>query len=205
MGVYWQSMSSQAAALQDSCADCQAPPQPAEFCAIEEEDWRKPYIDFIQHRRLPSDRQATLKIQNKATRFFIHEGVLYRRSYGNVVLQYMSDREALEVMTRSHDAEHQGMRKLFLQLYEGGFYWPTMKSDTAEHVRKCLNCQTHGNMIQAPHTLLRNIVTPYPFHSWGLGLTGPINPMSSKRHKYIITATECASKWVEAIPLKDYT
>ncbi|XP_026417033.1 protein NYNRIN-like [Papaver somniferum] len=28
--------------------------------------------------------------------------------------------------------------------------------------------------------------------------------MSSKRHKYIITATKYASKWVEAIPLKDY-
>ncbi|XP_026452048.1 uncharacterized protein LOC113352446 [Papaver somniferum] len=28
--------------------------------------------------------------------------------------------------------------------------------------------------------------------------------MSSKRHKYIITVTEYASKWVEAIPPKDY-
>ncbi|XP_026417032.1 uncharacterized protein LOC113312496 [Papaver somniferum] len=129
-------MSAQEEALQDSCTDCQASPQPAEVCAIEKADWKQPYVDFIQHRRLPRDRQAALKIQKKATRFFIHEGVLYRRSYGNAALRCLADREAVEVMTRSHDAEHQGMQKLFLQLYEGGFYWPTMESDTAKHVRK---------------------------------------------------------------------
>ncbi|XP_026452101.1 protein NYNRIN-like [Papaver somniferum] len=45
------------------------------------------------------------------------------------------------------------------------------------------------------------MVTPWPFHNWALG---KINPMYSKRHKYIITATEYTTKWVEAIPLKDY-
>ncbi|XP_026443639.1 protein NYNRIN-like [Papaver somniferum] len=204
MGVYCPSMSAQASALQDNCADCQAPPQPAEVCTVEEIDWRRPYIDFIQHKRLPSDRQAALKIQKKAARFFIYEGVLYRRSYSNAALRCLSEHEAVEVMTRSHDAEHQGRRKLFLQLYEGGFYWKTIENDTAEHVRKLLHCQTHGNLIQAPHTLLHNIVTPWPFHSWGLDLIGTINRLSSKRHKYIITAMKYASKWVETIPLKDY-
>ncbi|XP_026410482.1 uncharacterized protein LOC113305681 [Papaver somniferum] len=132
-GVYWLSMSVQAAALQDSCADCQAPPQLSEVCTADGVDWRQPYVDFIQNGKLPSDRQASLKIQNKAARFFMHEGILYRRSYSNAMLRCLSDEEAAEVMTRSHNAEHQGMRKLFLQLYEGGFYWTTMESDTAEH------------------------------------------------------------------------
>ncbi|XP_026384775.1 uncharacterized protein LOC113280351 [Papaver somniferum] len=34
-GVYWPSMSTQAASLQDSCVDCQSPPQPAEVCTAE--------------------------------------------------------------------------------------------------------------------------------------------------------------------------
>ncbi|XP_026450782.1 uncharacterized protein LOC113350893 [Papaver somniferum] len=87
MGVYWPSMSAQASALQDNCVDCQAPPQPAKVCTVEKTDWRQPYVDFIQHRRLPSDKQAALKIQKKAARFFIHEGVLYRISYGNAALR----------------------------------------------------------------------------------------------------------------------
>ncbi|XP_026416768.1 uncharacterized protein LOC113312228 [Papaver somniferum] len=171
-GVYWPSISAQAAALQDICAYCQAPPQPAEVCTVDRIDWRQPYMDFIQNGKLSSDRQAALKIQKKTARFFMHEGILYRRSYSNAMLRCLSDEEAAEVMTRSHNTEHQGMRKLFLQLYEGGFYWPTMESDTTEHL--------------------------------ALDIIGQINPMSSKRHKYIITATEYTTKWVEAIPLKDY-
>ncbi|XP_026459795.1 uncharacterized protein LOC113360504 [Papaver somniferum] len=100
-GVYWPSMSSQASALQDSCADCQAPPQPAEVCTIEEIYWRQPYFDFSQHGRLPSDRQAALKVQRKAAHFFIHEGVLYRRSYGNAALRCLSNKEAAEATNKT--------------------------------------------------------------------------------------------------------
>ncbi|XP_026410675.1 uncharacterized protein LOC113305901 [Papaver somniferum] len=99
-GVYWPSMSTQASALQDSCSDFQAPPQPAEVCTIKEVDWRQPYFDSIQHGKLPSERQETLKIQRKATRFFIHEGVLYRRSYGNAALRCLLNQEAAEATNK---------------------------------------------------------------------------------------------------------
>ncbi|XP_026378438.1 uncharacterized protein LOC113272859 [Papaver somniferum] len=168
-------MSAQAAALQDSCADFQAPPQPAEFCTVDRVDWRQPYMDFIQNGKLPSDRKTALRIQKKAARFFMHERIMYRRSYSNAVLRCLSAKKAAEVMNRSHNTEHQAMRKLFLQLYDGGFYWPTMESD--------INCQTHGNIIRNPHTLLHSMVTPWPFHGWDLDIIGKINPMSSKRHK----------------------
>eukprot|EP00253_Pinus_taeda_P024989 PITA_24989 len=41
-----------------------------------------------------------------------------------------------------------------------------------------------------------------PFEQWGLDIIGEINPPSSKQHKYILTATDYFTKWVEAIPLK---
>ncbi|XP_026410481.1 uncharacterized protein LOC113305680 [Papaver somniferum] len=40
---------------------------------------------------------------------------------------------------------------------------------------------------------------------WGLDIIGLINPTLSLRHKYIITATEYSTKWVEVIPLRDYS
>ena len=45
---------------------------------------------------------------------------------------------------------------------------------------------------------------PWPFHTWGLDLIGPINPPSNG-HIWILAATEHFSKWVEAIPLKKAT
>eukprot|EP00253_Pinus_taeda_P017778 PITA_17778 len=41
-----------------------------------------------------------------------------------------------------------------------------------------------------------------PFEQWGLDIIGEITPQSSKQHKYILTATDYFTKWVEAIPLK---
>ncbi|XP_026449035.1 uncharacterized protein K02A2.6-like [Papaver somniferum] len=80
-----------------------------------------------------------------------------------------------------------------------------MEFDTAEHVNKFQQCQSHRSFIHAPHTLLHSVVTHWPFHRWGLDIIGQINPTSSGRHKYIITATEYSSKWVEAITLRDYS
>eukprot|EP00253_Pinus_taeda_P004920 PITA_04920 len=41
-----------------------------------------------------------------------------------------------------------------------------------------------------------------PFEQWGLDIIVEITPNSSKQHKYILTATDYFTKWVEAIPLK---
>uniref|UniRef100_A0A2N9H1D0 Integrase catalytic domain-containing protein n=1 Tax=Fagus sylvatica TaxID=28930 RepID=A0A2N9H1D0_FAGSY len=49
-----------------------------------------------------------------------------------------------------------------------------------------------------------NMATPWPFHTWGLDLIGPINP-SSGGCIWILVATEYFTKWVEAIPLRKAT
>eukprot|EP00253_Pinus_taeda_P034803 PITA_34803 len=41
-----------------------------------------------------------------------------------------------------------------------------------------------------------------PFQQWGLDIIREITPNSSKQNKYILTATDYFTKWVEAIPLK---
>uniref|UniRef100_A0A2N9F794 RNA-directed DNA polymerase n=1 Tax=Fagus sylvatica TaxID=28930 RepID=A0A2N9F794_FAGSY len=53
-------------------------------------------------------------------------------------------------------------------------------------------------------TGLQNMTTPWPFHTWGLDLIGPINPASGGCI-WILVATEYFTKWVEAIPLRKAT
>ncbi|XP_028076746.1 protein NYNRIN-like [Camellia sinensis] len=57
------------------------------------------------------------------------------------------------------------------------------------------------NLIHAPAVELRNIKTPYPFHSWAFDLVGPIT-QQSKSHRWILVGTEVSTKWVEAIPMR---
>uniref|UniRef100_A0A2N9G8V4 RNA-directed DNA polymerase n=1 Tax=Fagus sylvatica TaxID=28930 RepID=A0A2N9G8V4_FAGSY len=52
-------------------------------------------------------------------------------------------------------------------------------------------------------TLFRK-ATPWPFHTWGLYLIGPINPASGG-YIWILVATEYFTKWVKAILLRKAT
>jgi hypothetical protein len=49
---------------------------------------------------------------------------------------------------------------------------------------------------------LQPIIVEQPFSQWGLDVVEPINPKSSKGHMYILTATNCFMKWIEAMTLK---
>jgi hypothetical protein len=46
------------------------------------------------------------------------------------------------------------------------------------------------------------VKTEAPFQQWGLDFIGEINPHSSAQHRWILTATDYFTKWVEAIPTR---
>ena len=55
--------------------------------------------------------------------------------------------------------------------------------------------------------LFRSILSPLqpitveaPFQQWGLDFIGEIHPASSTQHRWILTATNYFTKWIEAIP-----
>ena len=56
-------------------------------------------------------------------------------------------------------------------------------------------------MIHAPAKELIPFITFWPFQQWAFDLVGQIHPSSSHGHKFIITATDYFTKWVEAVPL----
>ncbi|KAH9294780.1 hypothetical protein KI387_038368, partial [Taxus chinensis] len=52
---------------------------------------------------------------------------------------------------------------------------------------------------------LQPIQVNQPFAQWGLDFIGMINPPSSTRHKWVMTATDYFTRWTEAIALKEST
>ncbi|OMO51233.1 hypothetical protein CCACVL1_29922, partial [Corchorus capsularis] len=51
---------------------------------------------------------------------------------------------------------------------------------------------------------LHSVTTLWPFHTWAFDLIGPINPLA-KGHIWVLIATECFTKSVEAVSLKKAT
>ena len=79
-----------------------------------------------------------------------------------------------------------------------------MKKDFKELVKTCHACQAFEDAIHTHPNVLQDMTTPWPFHTWGLDLIGPINAPSNG-HTWILTATKYFTKWVKAIPLKKAT
>ena len=97
--------------------------------------------------------------------------------------------------------EHQGKKKFYRCLLQMGYYWPAMKKDTTEFVKKCHSCQVQANLIHTHLQSLHSMVTPWPFHTWGLNLMGPVNP-PSREYIWILVAIDYFTKWVETVPLR---
>ena len=69
-------------------------------------------------------------------------------------------------------------------------------------MRKCQVCQTTARRQKKPSLPLQLVNIEKHFSQWGLEIIGEIVPHSSKQHRYILTATDYFTKWVEAVPLK---
>ena len=77
-----------------------------------------------------------------------------------------------------------------------------MFRDAFDFSRKCQECQRAGGRLKKAALPLHPLIIKVPFQQWGLDIVGPITPASSQQHKYILTATDYFTRWVEAIPLR---
>jgi hypothetical protein len=66
-------------------------------------------------------------------------------------------------------------------------------------------CQRFGNIQLAPAGVMNSIVKLWLFRGWGLDFIGEIHPESSKGYRFILVATDCFTKWTDAVPLRNMT
>eukprot|EP00253_Pinus_taeda_P016194 PITA_16194 len=123
----------------------------------------------------------------------------------SVLLRCLEKPEAQKVLQELHDGPAEGHFRADTtahKIIHAGYYWPTLFRDTHEYVRKCRSCQISSERQRKPAFPLQPVNIDQTFEQWGLDIIGEITPQSSKQHKYILTATDYFTKWVEAIPLK---
>jgi ribonuclease HI len=208
LGYFWPNMSAEAAEVQSQCPTCQFHHNNEEVCAtFVSNDWRTPFLEYLLEGILPSNPKDVYRLKRLALRYFVEGGTFFRKGFHGEPLRCLGLSESQMVMKETHAGEcgeHQGKKRLYQCLLTLGYYWPTMKKDAADFVKTCHTCQVQANLIHTHPTSLQNMATPWPFHTWGLDLIGPINPASGG-YIWILVATEYFTKWVEAIPLRKAT
>ena len=130
---------------------------------------------------------------------------LYRRLYDGIHLLCVTAKEAQKIIKEVHESSygpHMNVHMLSRKIMRQGYYRTTMEADYAAHVRKCHQCQVHGDLKHKPPMPLHTMTSPWPFSTWGIDIIGKIHPTTSNGHEFILVAIDYFTKWVEAASYK---
>ena len=92
---------------------------------------------------------------------------------------------------------HPGGRTLSHRAHTQGYYWPTMKSNAADYVKKCDPFQRMSPILKSLIQDLVSITSLWSFYQWGIDVVGPL-PTAPAQKKLLLVATDYFSKWIEA-------
>ncbi|XP_057425850.1 uncharacterized protein LOC130719235 [Lotus japonicus] len=172
-----------------------------------DDDWRTPIVKNLTTGWLPPDKSEAMKLTRNASWYTLVNGDLFKRGFSTPLLKCLSKERAEYVLAEIHEGScghHPGGRSLARKVLRAGYYWPTLEKDAADHVKRCDPCQKHADHRLAPPERLSTMVSPWPFHQWGMDLLGPFTTAPGQL-KHLVVAVDYFTKWIEAEPLATIT
>jgi len=142
----------------------------------DEPEWAMEIINFLRNGLLLEDKVAPWKVKIKATRFCLLGEVLYKRGYSEPLLKCLSKTEADYVLKEIHEGvcrDHSGGRMLAQKTIRAGYYWPTIRKDSALLVKTCDKYQRFSRIMKASPEKLPPLTSPWPFVKWGVRYCRP--------------------------------
>lgn len=114
-------------------------------------------------------------------------------------------RSVLSVAHESPLSGHLSHRKTSQKIGEV-FFWPIMWSDIRAFCKSCDKCQRmsfQGRVRPVP--LMQLPIVTDPFSRVAVDIVGPLTPLTSEGHRYLLTLKDFATGFPEAVPLKEVT
>lgn len=145
-------------------------------------------------------------------KFTVRADILYRQCLARVghevsqlVVPTALRGRVLQLAHESILGGHQGINKTKDKVWMG-FYWPGMTGDVTRFCRSCDICQRTVAKGRVPRVPLgRMPVIDTPFTRVAVDLVGPIHPASDRGCRYILTLVDYATRYPEAVALRDIT
>ncbi|XP_052193804.1 uncharacterized protein LOC127802147 [Diospyros lotus] len=142
--------------------------QSAETMVIDEPQgsWMSPILEYLWGGKLPMDKLEARRLRARAVHCCIYDEVLYKQGFTSPLLRCIEGPDCqivLEEIHAGHCGNHAGALSLAQKALRQGFYWPTMKQDVIELVKKCEKCQQFAKIPRAPPVYLQYMSSPWPF------------------------------------------
>jgi hypothetical protein len=104
--------------------------------AEKEDDWRKPFIDFILGQLVPDDKTERERITRRSANYVVIGTDLYRKAASTgVLMKCILRSEGLQLLAEIHSGEcgcHEASTNLVGKAYRSRFYWPTAMTDAKD-------------------------------------------------------------------------
>ncbi|KAJ8965766.1 hypothetical protein NQ317_010167 [Molorchus minor] len=126
------------------------------------------------------------------------------KDYWKVVVPKCDRRKLISSAHDSPTSGHMGVYKTYGRLIDK-CYWPKMRSDVANYVRRCEICAAHKSSNKTPaDMMISHKKADVPWEIISVDLMGPL-PRSKRGNSFILVVTDYLSKFVVAYPLKKAT
>ena len=157
-------------------------------------------------KRIDSDQNRRQKHQ-----FKLINGILVRemKSASETLTQIMIPETLKQlVLKTTHSsplAGHMGPRRTIQRITKHCF-WPHIRKDVKKYIKSCEECQRLNNIGPKHKAPLQKMdLASRPFEKIAVDIIGPMAVTSKRQNKYALTMIDFASRWIEAIPLKEIT
>jgi hypothetical protein len=118
------------------------------------EDWRVPFIKFLQDGIRYTDRTENERLMRRSKQYVLVDGVLMRKNAKDEVLMKCITREVgIQLLHEIHSGtwgNHIASWTLVGKAFRAGFYWPSAVADAEKLVHHCNGCQFFAKRIHVP-------------------------------------------------------
>ncbi|XP_047483006.1 uncharacterized protein LOC125035006 [Penaeus chinensis] len=177
---------------------------------IREEQLNCPTLQSIRENVKSGKR---VKVKSRAVKFEIIGGLIYRvcleskYDYEIGSKQLVTpDKYRIHVLNLAHDsltAGHFSHRKTSFKVFSK-FFWPGAGAHIKRYCRSCPICQKFSAKGTVRKVPMKNLpIISEPFSRVAIDLVGPFSPCSERGNKYVLTLIDYATRYPEAVPLKN--